>query len=412
MAIAQKTEARSWPCVFSALTVGGSDSLGADIRLDVSPKTTVLVGRNGAGKSALLEDISLCAQYATTFAVVGSSPRRFGCELHQIDDPSFKIQYDCSWDSPAQEADGNASIEQTSPDDVPTASIRERCRVFHGDDESLAWEVKDGWLCRSSGTREELSEGRGLLHPRLGDLRKGVPVLGDFPLSEMLRRYAVPRICAGVPRAGSQREAVLLPHPWRLRFSQQYRSVPRGIRVLSSQITDWYHETPDLFHELEAISQRLKLLAQIKVTVFDNPAHTADPRSPPQLTHVSVDGTNLGLLSDGTLRVLEILAALIAPKVSLLLIEEPEMAVHPGLLERLLHEVDAYTTDRQVILSTQSPQVVSWARPESMRLVTRTNAQTQVRSLNEAERVQIDRYLHDEGTLGDYIYSSSNDDNG
>ena len=124
---------------------------------------------------------------------------------------------------------------------------------------------------------------------------------------------------------------------------------------------------------------------------------------------VLVDGTNFGLLSDGTLRVIEILVWLILPEVNLLLIEEPETAVHPGLLSKLLAEIDAYSTDRQIVLTTQSPQVVSWADPRALRLVERHAGKTSVRSLREDEISRVAAYLNDEGTLGDFVYSGALD---
>ena len=45
---------------------------------------------------------------------------------------------------------------------------------------------------------------------------------------------------------------------------------------------------------------------------------------------------------------------LLFPELKLVLVEEPETAVHPGLLSRLLAEFDAYASDRQIVLSTQS----------------------------------------------------------
>jgi predicted ATPase len=124
---------------------------------------------------------------------------------------------------------------------------------------------------------------------------------------------------------------------------------------------------------------------------------------------VLVDGTDLGLLSDGTLRAAEILMWLLLPGVKLLLIEEPETAVHPGLLSRLLAEFDAYTGDRQIVLSTQAPQVVSWADPLAIRLVERRAAHTEVRRLRDDEVERLAGYLHDEGTLGDFVYSGALD---
>ncbi|HEX4419247.1 MAG TPA: AAA family ATPase, partial [Kofleriaceae bacterium] len=147
---------------------------------------------------------------------------------------------------------------------------------------------------------------------------------------------------------------------------------------------------------------------EIKVKLYRDPeagpdAHRRD------LVRVLVDGTDLGLLSDGTLRAAEILMWLLFPGVKLLLIEEPETAVHPGLLSRLLAEFDAYTGDRQIVLSTQAPQVVSWADPLAIRLVERRAAHTEVRRLRDEEVARLAGYLHDEGTLGDFVYSGALD---
>ncbi|HNG00092.1 MAG TPA: AAA family ATPase, partial [Pseudomonadota bacterium] len=94
-----------------------------------------------------------------------------------------------------------------------------------------------------------------------------------------------------------------------------------------------------------------------------------------------------------------------------LLIEEPETGVHPGLLAGLLDTIDAYTVDRQVIISTHSPQVVSWAQPQELRVVTRQEGKTQVRPLSEQQVALFLKYLHDQ-TLGDFVYSGALDDEG
>ena len=113
-------------------------------------------------------------------------------------------------------------------------------------------------------------------------------------------------------------------------------------------------------------------------------------------------------------RMAEILWALLRADVMshhLLLIEEPETGVHPGLLAGLLDTIDAYTVDRQVIISTHSPQVVSWAQPQELRVVTRQEGKTQVRPLSEQQVALFLKYLHDQ-TLGDFVYSGALDDEG
>ena len=42
---------------FGALELGESMALGGDVRLELDPRTTVLVGRNGAGQSAIFDKI-------------------------------------------------------------------------------------------------------------------------------------------------------------------------------------------------------------------------------------------------------------------------------------------------------------------------------------------------------------------
>ena len=125
---------------------------------------------------------------------------------------------------------------------------------------------------------------------------------------------------------------------------------------------------------------------------------------------VLIDGVNIGLCSDGTLRGAEIVLRLLGRPGSTLLIEEPETAVHPGLLHKLLNLIDAYTLDRQLIVSTHSPIVVDWCRPEELRLVERAHNVTTVRALSPDEAIRVHRYLDDEGTLADYLYARSTDE--
>ena len=124
------------------------------------------------------------------------------------------------------------------------------------------------------------------------------------------------------------------------------------------------------------------------------------------LSSVLLDGTNLGLLSDGTLRVLSILIEVMSssPKATII-IEEPELQIHPGMLSKLLREIEAYTFDNNLIISTHSPQVVSWTEPGKINLVYRENKQTFVRKLDPDEIDNVVEYLNEEGDLGEWIYS-------
>jgi hypothetical protein len=399
----------SW--LLSSLELGDSAALGGDVRLDLHPRTTVLVGRNGAGKSALMEKIIGGADGATGVVEDGyPDPGRFACEICRRNQPESVVRYACRW-RPSQ-AEG--SIESLPPDERRKqgdsyAEIAEICSIRGGE---VLWELKDGLLRRNDGSTDTLPPGRGLLNYWWSRRR---PFVFDHmvePLNDILY-MGMFYVRAGVPRADKGREAVIVPYPWPFtgaaKLERRYAHISRGIRELTLDLASWHEHQRSSLGELVEIGRRLGIFSIIEVSVFPNPEHAADVRAPPQLAAVSVDGINLGLLSDGTLRVMEILSALINPTISLLLVEEPEIAVHPGLLARLLEEVDAYSVDRQVILSTQSPQVVSWAQPDALRLVERIAGTTSVRSLNDEEHSRVERYLRDEGTLGEYLYAGGID---
>ena len=211
---------------------------------------------------------------------------------------------------------------------------------------------------------------------------------------------------AGIPRGDGEREELALPYPESNRVRHAMET--RRLRWMAYSLVDWHQTDLERFNEFVELGRRIGLLDDVKVKLYLDPESNRTARSRDFAT-ILFDGTDFGLLSDGTLRVVEILLWLIFPDIKLLLIEEPETAVHPGLLSKLLAEIDAYSTDRQIVLTTQSPHVVSWADPLAIRLVERRAGRTSVRSLCEDEIGRVSAYLHDEGTLGDFVYSGALD---
>ena len=85
MAAAEKTtdEAgeQSWDLSFSAVELKESASLGGDVRVEIAPRTTVLVGKNGAGKSLLVEKMQ-AAIWGAVLSIQTGGPHTRGlpCE--------------------------------------------------------------------------------------------------------------------------------------------------------------------------------------------------------------------------------------------------------------------------------------------------------------------------------------------
>ena len=104
--------------------------------------------------------------------------------------------------------------------------------------------------------------------------------------------------------------------------------------------------------------------------------------------------------SDGTLRVLGLLAALYqnAPH-SLIAIEEPELSIHPGALAVLSEVIQEAATRSQVIITTQSPDLISRFRADQLRVVERVGTQTRIGPIDDGQREAINSQLFSAGDL-------------
>jgi predicted ATPase len=378
----------------SAIELGASPALGGNVRLDLAPQATVLVGKNGAGKSAVLERITQGARNVWGLANDPQpDPGHFACEFES--QGAIRVRYECSW---LPRAD-------TVPEDAPELSIprvEELCTVIEPDEE-LLWRVDDGVLTRNDGTRDNLALGGTLVHTYLTTRRGFVfPSLAG-PLYDWFT--SIRHIGLGAPR---NREEAIIPLS-NLRLERVRKSLT-PVHWLGIWLARWQDEHPAEFEELLELGRRTQLLDDITIKRYVDPASdTVRPQDRKDFATVMIDGVDLGLCSDGTLRALSIFRALIEPDTKLLLIDEPESAIHPGLLARMLAEIEAYSGDRQIILSTQSPQVVSWAQPNAIRLVERRAHVTSVRSLDAETLKRVESYLHDEDTLGNFIYGGGID---
>ncbi len=375
---------------FTSIELIGWPALGGDVRLSVAPESTILVGRNGAGKSAILEGVSRACRRATLGMMSTPMPGQFRCSAES---EGSTIHYEFTL-SPGDEPELADVAERSSRG--PVGIWTEKATLASGE---VLWEVKDGQVVVKGSSVMRLPTNIGLLTVSQHDEPRWPPACA---LLQALFRGVV-SVPAGVPRQDGARHPVYME-----RFVSRKPPAPigRGDRVtrLTRSILNWGDRLPHLLKEFEAIGQRINLWSEVSVKVYSakGPSGDAD-----EIGEVLVDDVNFGMLSDGTLRVAEILQHLITPRVTLLLVEEPETSVHPGLLSRLMAEVEAYAQDRQVILSTHSTEIVTRTHPEDLRLVERVAGSTTVRALTSAHKRRIKAYLKDDGTLGEFVFGGA-----
>ena len=124
---------------------------------------------------------------------------------------------------------------------------------------------------------------------------------------------------------------------------------------------------------------------------------------------VTVSGQQLSFdqLSEGTFRTLAILFHLMTDTGSLLLLEEPEVCVHYGLLASVIEVIKDRSARKQIVISTHSEALLDSMVPEQIRLVKRgersgTKAIALSRSMSAKRFGALKDYLRSEGNLGEY----------
>jgi len=98
--------------------------------------------------------------------------------------------------------------------------------------------------------------------------------------------------------------------------------------------------------------------------------------------------------SDGTLRVLGLLLALYQqPSPTLIAIEEPELAIHPGALATLREVIEEAALRSQIIVTTHNPDLISGFDVDKLFIVERTLEGTEIGPIDETQRHIINEEL-------------------
>jgi predicted ATPase len=99
-------------------------------------------------------------------------------------------------------------------------------------------------------------------------------------------------------------------------------------------------------------------------------------------------------LSDGTLRIFGMLLALYQnPAPSLIVLEEPEQTVHPGVLGMLAEAFREVSERTQIIITSHSPYLVDHFDPEQVRVVSMHAGKTQIFPIQHAQVEAVKRQL-------------------
>ena len=110
-------------------------------------------------------------------------------------------------------------------------------------------------------------------------------------------------------------------------------------------------------------------------------------------------------LSLGTRRVIRILASMVFDRSSVMLIEQPEDGIHPGLTKKVIGLLRDYADPLQLFISSHSLSVFNTLSVEDVRFVTMVDGETKLRGLTHTEIEAARKFISEEGDMADVIQS-------
>jgi len=109
---------------------------------------------------------------------------------------------------------------------------------------------------------------------------------------------------------------------------------------------------------------------------------------------------NVSQISDGTLRALGLLTALYQPNApDVIAMEEPEQNLHPGALAVLVDSIREVSEKRQILITTHSPQLVDYFKPEEVRAVELRDGTTRIEPISADQKRAVHENLFSLGEL-------------
>jgi len=343
---------------------------------------TVLVGRNGAGKSSVV-DVIRFVRDALTVGLDDALVARHGIIALRRYAPTkpFDVEIDITLETRSWKGTYGFCIGSGKEGEYRVK--REYCNAG-STEKPPHWFIRDGNQLQTSGTFPGAADRHKVIEPisltlpslsifspffsRIRGYLRGVNFCAIFP--NTLREPQKPSSVRQLSEHGDNLAAILR----HLRESRWFPNLKNALNSVIGGINDI----------------RVRQIGGFLVT---------------ELQHDMGGGNSawfdLSQESDGTLRILGLLVAVYQnPRSrSCLAIEEPELTLHPGALGVLSDVLLEASARGQLIITTQSPDLISRFRANDLRVVERNNGVTSVGPVDETQRKAVEDQLFTAGDL-------------
>jgi len=358
----------------------------ADVDVQLGP-LTVLVGRNGAGKSTFL-DVLRFVRDALLYGIDTAVSKRGGISAIRRWSPRGRTN-DMEIRLEIEETDGSACYSF-----LLGTGQEEKRRVKHeflqnmptSEENRVLFETRGGrWI--APPTDFLINRARALNIPIASDALMLPTLSSYFREFDTIRRnitatnfYSVFPNTLRLPQKQTSEAAL----------SEDGQNLATILRNIKKQ----GQFQPDLVSALERVVEGVHDVRVVEAGGY----LVTELKHEAQNKHTS--WFPLAQESDGTLRVLGLLAALYQESPhSMIAIEEPELSIHPGALAMLSDVIEEAATRSQIIITTQSPDLISRFRADQLRVVERVGNDTHIGPIDEGQREAINAQLFSAGDL-------------
>jgi predicted ATPase len=174
--------------------------------------------------------------------------------------------------------------------------------------------------------------------------------------------------------------------------------------IVTVRILHLWHTNREKFEELVSYAgpNGLGVVETIQPTAMVDPRDKEDTPEKADAFYLLIAPrdsdrfVSFNVLSAGTRRVLTLLTHFVMDDASLMLIEQPEDALHPGMTTKLVSLLRANATDRQIIATSHSAALLNRLKPEEVYLTGISEGRT-------TEKIAAIAYMNEDGSLADFL---------
>jgi predicted ATPase len=380
--------------------------LCTNVRIGELGPIVALVGRNGAGKSNILQAVAQTAKTASSAdaanpqeILTGAHPASVTLEF--IADDSVLYRYK------------RTTQRKAAPQGTFSPIILEE----------LSYKENDTWnfiLRRNAGMIELESPKRSM---QIGDMTASLPAITTLlssadpvvqkinPARTFLSRIRYYSLDEPTAQSGED----LISHQEYAAWLASYKSSGNAGDSVLMRLVHWCISKDEDFAILESLlgAESLGLIDRIHFGTFPAEQESSSMSgsgdkyywfrfAPGRGTPARPVWVPYAALSLGTRRVIRLFTSMLFDKSSVMLIEQPEDGLHQGMTKNVTGLLRA-NADAQLIMSSHSSVLLNGLQPEEIRIVFLHDGYTVVRPLTQVEREAALRFMSDTGPLYDFI---------